>query len=91
MLTLAELHCHSDLKARIQAEYLEMPGLRLTVPQAARLCKVDRETCLRLLASLVETGFLFQVWRFIPSHRLRPLLSQISAAGVPYQPHPGVN
>ena len=39
---------------------LEMPGLRLTVAQAARLWNVDRETGLRLLESLVETGFLYK-------------------------------
>ena len=60
MPALMELHCHTDLLARIRAEYFEMPGLRLTVPQAARLWNVDRETCLPLLASLVEAGFLYR-------------------------------
>jgi hypothetical protein len=60
MPALLELDCHADLRARIRAEYLEMPGLRLTVPQAVRLWNVDRETCLPLLASLVEAGFLYR-------------------------------
>jgi DNA-binding IclR family transcriptional regulator len=60
MPALSELHCQGDLRARIRAEYLEMPGLRLTIPQAARLWNVDRETCLPLLASLVESGFLYR-------------------------------
>ena len=58
VLMLAGPQCHSDLEARIQAEYLEMPGLCLTVAQAARRWNVDRETGMRSLASLVETGFL---------------------------------
>lgn len=60
VLTPAGPHCHSDLEARMRAEYLEMPGLCLTVAQAARLWNVDRETGLRSLASLVETGFLYR-------------------------------
>jgi DNA-binding IclR family transcriptional regulator len=60
MPALFELQCQTDLGTRIRAEYLEMPGLRLTVPQAARLWNVDPDTCLRLLTSLVETGFLYR-------------------------------
>ena len=43
---------------RVRAEYLEMPGLRLTLPQAARLWGLDRETCVGLLDVLVKAGFL---------------------------------
>ena len=43
---------------RIQGEFLEMPGLRLTQLQACRLWGLDRETCGQLLARLVDAKFL---------------------------------
>ena len=43
-----------DELRRIQGEYLEMPGLRLTVAQACRLWQVDAATCERVLAQLVR-------------------------------------
>ena len=60
VLMLAGRECHTELEALILNEYLEMPGLRLTLAQAARLGNVDRATCLEALASLVDTGFLYQ-------------------------------
>lgn len=60
VLTVAGPQCHNDLEALIRAEYLEMPGLRLTLPQAARLWSIERKTCLEALASLVDTGFLYR-------------------------------
>ena len=46
------------LLTRIRAEYLEMPGLRLTLAQAQRLWALDATTCEALLASLVADQFL---------------------------------
>ncbi len=43
---------------RIQGEYIEMPGLRLTVVQAQRLWGLDRAMCDAVLGSLVDTRFL---------------------------------
>lgn len=43
---------------RAQADFLEMPGLKLTAAQAARLWCFDSELCSRVLASLVEARFL---------------------------------
>lgn len=43
---------------RVRAEYLEMPGLTLTLTQAARLCAIDAVTCGAVLATLVDCGFL---------------------------------
>jgi Fic family protein len=43
---------------RARAEYLEMPGLRLTRAQAQRLWGVDARTCEQLLSALTETRFL---------------------------------
>ena len=49
---------HEALFRRIQGEFLEMPGLRLTQPQACRLWGLDRETCGTLLSHLVDAKFL---------------------------------
>jgi hypothetical protein len=46
------------LLARIRSEYLEMPGMRLTVLQARRLWGVDILTCASALAVLESAGFL---------------------------------
>ena len=43
---------------RIRAEFVEMPGLRLTIEQAHRLCGVDRAACGEILDTLVEEEFL---------------------------------
>jgi hypothetical protein len=43
---------------RIQREYQEMPGLRLTQAQAQRLWDLDRTTSSTVLAILTERGFL---------------------------------
>lgn len=49
---------HQQLLARIRGEYGEMPGLRLTFPQACRLWAVDATTCKTVLADLVDERFL---------------------------------
>ena len=43
---------------RIRGEFLEMPGLRLTAAQVARLCGVDRAICQAVLDALVDAKFL---------------------------------
>lgn len=43
---------------RILAEYREMPGLRLSLSQAARLWGLDLVQCEATLAALVATGKL---------------------------------
>jgi hypothetical protein len=48
----------AELLARIRAEYLEMPGLRLTTEQMQRLCGVDRTICEDVLNALIEMKFL---------------------------------
>lgn len=47
-----------QLLRRICSEFSEMPGLRLTRPQARRLWGLDEETCTRILHVLVEAKFL---------------------------------
>jgi hypothetical protein len=49
---------HNTILNRIRAEYLEMPGLRLTVEQARRLCGVQGALCQCALDTLVDTEFL---------------------------------
>ncbi len=48
------------LVRRIQGEFLEMPGLCLTQPQACRLWGLDGETCGTLLSRLVDVKFLMR-------------------------------
>lgn len=43
---------------RLRSEFLEMPGLQLTVTQAQRLCGIHPAVCLAMLDALVETRFL---------------------------------
>jgi hypothetical protein len=47
-----------ELCVRITCEYLEMPGLVLTLPQAIHLWSEDAEYCMRALDRLVASGFL---------------------------------
>jgi hypothetical protein len=46
------------LQARIRAEYDEMPGLNLTLPQASRLFNCDATTCTQALMRLIAEGVL---------------------------------
>jgi hypothetical protein len=47
-----------DLSRRMIAEYREMPGLRLTVAQAARLWHIEGHDCQAALDGLVTQGLL---------------------------------
>jgi len=49
-----------EVLRRVQGEFLEMPGLRLTTPQARRLWGLDAAQCDALLGALVEANFLFR-------------------------------
>ena len=49
-----------EVLRRVQGEFLEMPGLRLTGAQARKLWGLDAAKCEALLAALVEAKFLFQ-------------------------------
>jgi hypothetical protein len=49
-----------SLLRRIRAEYEEMPGLTLTVPQAARLWSLTASESLDVLSDLVGSGFLIR-------------------------------
>lgn len=43
---------------RVRAEYREMPGLRLTARQAARLWRIEADHSESILQALVADGFL---------------------------------
>ncbi len=43
---------------RIQGEYLEMPGLSLTLEQARRLWNLEETACVTILDVLVDLQFL---------------------------------
>ena len=47
-----------ELSSRIEAEYVEMPGLSVTLPQAQRLWAVDRHTCGVVFERLIARGVL---------------------------------
>jgi hypothetical protein len=49
-----------DVLQRIQGEFVEMPGLRLTPAQARRLWGLERDICDALLGALVDAKFLAQ-------------------------------
>ena len=47
-----------EVLQRIQGEFVEMPGLCVTVAQARRLWGLEREVCDALLGALVDAKFL---------------------------------
>jgi hypothetical protein len=71
---------HNTLLRRIRAEYLEMPGLQLTLEQAQRLCGAERALCQGVLDALVEARFL----------RLKPnrTYARVSDGADSTRPHP---
>ncbi len=63
MTITAPVAAPTMLLHRIRGEFLEMPGLHLTLPQAARLWHLDAVTCDAALRALIDTGFLRQTAR----------------------------
>jgi hypothetical protein len=62
-----------DLFVRIEAEFREMPGLRLTLPQAARLFNIERNRCDAILRALVRAGRLAAEGKtFVSARDARP-------------------
>lgn len=60
--TIIRVEClDAGVRRRIEAEYLEMPGLKLTPRQAARLWQLDPVTSTSLLESMVDAGVLCRV------------------------------
>ena len=48
----------TSLIDRARADFDEMPGLELTLPQAARLWNMGTDECRTVVDTLVEIGFL---------------------------------
>jgi hypothetical protein len=59
-MTPEQNHGTDEVLRRVQGEFLEMPGLRLTEPQARRLWGLDAASCNALLGALVDAKFLFR-------------------------------
>jgi hypothetical protein len=43
---------------RVRADFMEMPGLELTLPQAVRLWTIGMDDCRFVIDTLVDVGFL---------------------------------
>ena len=75
----------SDVVRRVQGEFLEMPGLRLTGAQARRLWGLDAAVCEALLCALVDAKFLFKTrdGAFMKTEHAAPVkaLHRIKLAG----------
>jgi hypothetical protein len=56
--TMPDALTSAALAQQIRAEFIEMPGLTLTPPQAARLWSVNVVQSQSILSELVGTGFL---------------------------------
>jgi Fic family protein len=52
------LRTPSFVRERIRSEYIEGPGLRLTVHQATRFLGLEPATCEQALQELEQKGFL---------------------------------
>ena len=57
LLTAVVMDLHR-LVHRVRSEFDEMPGLQLTLPQAARLWGLDHEASRLVIDALVERSFL---------------------------------
>ena len=59
-MTLEPVRGNDEVLRRVQGEFMEMPGLRLTPAQARRLWGLDAAAVDALLNALVKTNFLFE-------------------------------
>lgn len=74
---------------RIRAEYLDMPGMRLTPTQVQRLSGVDNSVCRLVLDDLVRAKFLwigpdgsYLRFRYRDSFGLGPMKASHDSLGV---------
>ena len=54
-MSASEVHA---VASRVRAEFIEMPGLRLTLPQASRLWGLEPSACRDVIEVLVRSAFL---------------------------------
>ena len=53
----------ATLAERVRGEFIEMPGLQLTLAQATKLWNLDQKACRQVIDALVDASFL----RWTPS------------------------
>ena len=72
-----------EVLQRIQGEFVEMPGLRLTPAQAQRLWGLEPDVCDALLGALVDAKFLAQTrdGAFVRMEGARPTTVMTSSNG----------
>lgn len=79
------------LLTRIRGEYLEMPGLRLTLAQACRLWHMDAATCSTALADLLAERFLHRThdgaYIAFPATRPTPAKATLASTRLPARTH----
>ncbi len=63
---------------RARAEFMEMPGLALTLPQAARLWNLGLDDCRSVINALIDGGFL----RWTEGNTLVRTGRELAVAGV---------
>lgn len=75
---------HDLLLTRIRGEFDEMPGLRLTFPQACRLWNLDPSRCLAVLEHLVAEGFIYETadgaYMAVAATRSRPAKATLASS-----------
>ncbi len=59
-MTSEHRNAADDVLRRVQGEFLEMPGLRVTEAQARRLWGLDAASCEVVLTKLMDAKFLFR-------------------------------
>lgn len=57
-LDVVQKRAFQTLVARVRREFLEMPGLRLTMPQATRFWGLDVPSCEAVVEALIRSAFL---------------------------------
>ncbi len=75
-----DLFADDPMIERLKAEFLEMPGLKLTEAQAQRLWALDATSCSALLEALVNTNFLFKTrdGAFMRIERAAPMRASLA-------------
>jgi hypothetical protein len=84
-MTPAPIDPAVNLLQRIQCEFLEMPGLRLTERQAGRLWNLDSIACASILRVLVDGGFLCRTsdGRFMHVEHAKPVKPASGRSEIP--------
>lgn len=74
----------ATLVDRVRYEFMEMPGLELTMPQAVRLWNLGADDCRFVVDALVDCGFLRWTPRrtFVRSGRTFAAAQPMAAANI---------